>query len=101
MFNKQKEKIDLLKSNHVKEAEKESHVSKATSTTIIFNDQMMEKNMNWEYATFSTTQKKEDIPNVISDWTESSVTTSVKGIETRNLIFKSKDVVDYYMCKNN
>lgn len=70
---------------------------------IMFNDLNLEENTNWEFSTFETEYLYNEDTPIISkfafkqtetNWSNSSIKPSPKGIEIRNLIFRCTDYFD-------
>lgn len=66
----------------------------------MFNDINLEENTNWQYSTFDVQPLfNEETPtiskyfsyNLGTDWSESNIKPSPKGIEIRSLIFRTKE----------
>lgn len=52
----------------------------------------MEESTTWEYSTFDVQNLfSEETPIIRTDWSESTFKPSIKGIEIRSLIFRTKD----------
>jgi len=96
IYQNQKKAITDINEKHKLGFSNQATHSEDANRYIIFNDINQENNnIQWQYAMFETDLlSNEETPLIKSKWSESEIEQTSKGIELRNLIFRSDDNVN-------